>query len=146
MPTRHAPGADYFFGIDVSGTLTQIASWRSFSRSGTAEMLDTSSADTYDIATYIAGERDATFSVSGLELVDDTTGDLDDAQIFQEGSAVTLVYARPGGDAVQVPCLVASSDFTADFDQPVEYSVELQRSGPVTKGTFDDGTKTFTAD
>lgn len=100
--------------------------------------VDTAETSTFglDDKTFIAGLEDGSFSLSGHW---DTTGDAAVDGCF-DGALVALTYgpAGSGSGAIAYTCnaLITNYSITSSVSDRVNWTVSLQRSGALTRGTY----------
>jgi len=89
-----------------------------------------------DDKTFIAGLEDGSFSLGGHW---DTTADAALDGLF-DGATVTILYgpAGSGSGAIKYSCsaLVTNYSITSGVADRVNWSVSLQRTGALTRGTY----------
>lgn len=136
-------GKNAYIQLDNSaGTLTSLTSISNeVSYSQSIETAETSVFGT-SAKTYITGQNDATISISGLfdatsaSVIEGTI----DALIAGTNASATLVFGPEGNGTgkKKITCetIVTSYEISAAVGDVVSLSVELQRTGASTIGTF----------
>lgn len=136
-------GKNAYIALDnSSGSLTELSSiTNEISYSQSIETADTSTYGT-NAKTYITGQNDATVSLSGL--FDATSAGVIEgtiaALIAGTNASATLEFG-PEGDAsgkkkYSMEVIVTSYEIGAPVSDVVSLSVEFQRTGATTIGTF----------
>jgi hypothetical protein len=136
-------GKNAYIQIDNSaGTLTSLTSISNeVSYSQSIETAETSVFGT-SAKTYITGQNDATISISGLfdatsaSVIEGTI----DALIAGTNASASLVFGPEGNGTgkkkISCETIVTSYEISASVGDVVSLSVELQRTGASTIGTF----------
>jgi len=125
-------GVDVLVKVDIAGTPTTIAGQRNATLSLTSDSIDTTSKDTGDWRTFLAGLKSWTLSCDGLYVDGDPA--LEELQSkFESGTAVAVTIAEKNaawtatGNAV-----ITSLDYDASLEDVMTVSAEFQGTGALT--------------
>ena len=136
-------GKNTYVAMDnAAGTLTDITDIGT--DAGLSRSLDTADASHFGTSAkeYVAGQNDATFSISGLF---DSTQDAMINEAFEalaDGTLASLtVEYGPAGSTLGKPkysqeCIITSYDVSGSVGDLVQASLNFQRTGATTRSTF----------
>jgi hypothetical protein len=131
MPTFvHGSNSDIAVdGTNISDKVDSVSHDRTVDTAETSAFGD-------DDKTFIAGLEDGSFSLAGHW---DTTGDGVIDACF-DGAVVALIYGPAGsaGGAIKYSCnaLITNYSITSSVSDRVNWSVSLQRTAGLTRGTY----------
>ena len=136
MAFVHGKSAD--FRLDNSGgTLTDISAY--CDNVSFPQPIETAETTTFGSSSksYIVGLKDSTISVSGKW---DSTVDAHLAAVLGQSASLSFQYGPAGSTTSNIKytgeCYVTSYDVTAPVGDVVTFSLELQVTGAVTRGTY----------
>ena len=127
---------------NAAGVLTDLSSIGK--DSGLQRSINTADASHYGTTAkeYVAGQSDATFSISGLwsATADAMLNDVYEATVAGTIDSTTVEYG-PAGNTTGKPkytqeCIMTGYDVTGSVGDLVQATVSFQRTGETTRGTF----------
>jgi TP901-1 family phage major tail protein len=124
-------GVDVVVKVNVSGVPTIIAGQRNATLSLSGDNIDTTAKDTGDWRTFLAGLKSWTLSCDGLYVDGDSA--LAELQTrFEAGTAVTITMEKPGVWTATGDAIITSLDYDAALEDAMTVSAEFQGTGAVT--------------
>lgn len=136
MAFVHGKSAD--FRLDNSGgSLTDLSSY--LDNVSFPQPVETAETTTFGSSSksYIVGLKDSTISVSGKW---DATPDAQIAAVLGQAASLSFQYGPAGSGTGNIKytgeCYITSYDVTAPVGDVVTFSLELQVTGAVTRGTY----------
>jgi hypothetical protein len=136
MAFVHGKSAD--FRLDnAGGSLIDLSSY--LDNVSFPQPIETAETTTFGSSSksYIVGLKDSTISVSGKW---DATPDAQIAAVLGQAATLSFQYGPAGSTVSNIKytgeCYVTSYDVTAPVGDVVTFSLELQVTGAVTRGTY----------
>ena len=131
-------GKNSVFKLDnASGSLTDISAFvNNVDFPETADVAETTNFGSSGAKSYIAGEDDGTFSLTGFF---DATADAIFGAVIGQSATLSFEYSPEGTASGKIKytgeCILTNYALSSPVGDAVAYSCDLQVSGAVTRGT-----------